>query len=213
VPSGSQELLSSRWEFSDDQKTQTVLDCHLIIPLSSTMPRDNSGCYFLDCTAYGDRPISRITRVTYERSQTSTCLYPHQYPSISNMISRVDGPRDDWFHWPGYELHLQDFVWLAQMQTARRLLDRTRPSIPNRDPVLDRLLEEGTFHRNGDTDAPNSFEEFAMGHASAMANHLLMHIESLEAEVCVPPFGVGSKTDSMLPSAQSCQVRLRGVVS
>jgi hypothetical protein len=51
---------------------------------------------------------------------------------------------------------------------------------------LDRLLEDGTFDQNGDTDAPNSFKEFAMGHASAMANHLLMRIESLEAEVCVP---------------------------
>jgi hypothetical protein len=71
------------------------------------------------------------------------------------------------------------------MQTARRLLDRTRRSIPNCDPVLDRLLEDGTFDRNGDVDAPNSFEEFAMGHSSAMANHLLMRIESLEAEVCV----------------------------
>jgi hypothetical protein len=77
------------------------------------------------------------------------------------------------------------------MQTAHRLLDRTQQSIPNRDPVLDRLLEDGTFDRNGDTDAPNSFEEFAMGHSSAMANHLLMHIESLEAEVCVPCFKMG----------------------
>jgi hypothetical protein len=51
---------------------------------------------------------------------------------------------------------------------------------------LDRLLEDGTFDHNGDTDAPNSFEEFAMGHSSAMANHLLMRIESLEAEVHVP---------------------------
>jgi hypothetical protein len=51
--------------------------------------------------------------------------------------------------------------------------------------VLDRLLEDGTFDRNSDIDAPNSFEEFAMGHASAMANRLLMRIESLEAEVCV----------------------------
>jgi hypothetical protein len=71
------------------------------------------------------------------------------------------------------------------MQTTRRLWDRTRRLIPNRDPVLDRLLEEGTFDRNGDTDAPNSFEEFAMGHLSAMANRLLMRIESLEAEVGV----------------------------
>jgi hypothetical protein len=47
-------------------------------------------------------------------------------------------------------------------------------------------LEEGTFDRNGDVDAPNSFEEFAMGHSSAMANRLLMRIESLEAEVRVP---------------------------
>jgi hypothetical protein len=71
------------------------------------------------------------------------------------------------------------------MQTARCLYDRTRWSIPNRDPVLDCLLEDSTFDRIGDTDAPNSFEEMAMGHSSAMANRLLMCIESLETEVCV----------------------------
>jgi hypothetical protein len=149
------------------------------------MPQDNSGHYFLDCTQYGECPISRMTRVRCDRSRTSTRLYPRPYPSLSQIISRVDGPGDDWFHWPGYELHLRDFVWLARMQTARCLLDRTRQSVPNRDPVLDRLLEDGTFDRNGDTDTPNSYE-FAMGHASAMANRLLMRIESLEAEVHVP---------------------------
>jgi hypothetical protein len=185
VPGGSREFLSNRWEFLEDHKTRSVPGYHLTLPLSSNMPQDNSGCYFLDCTAYGHRSISRMTRVTYARSRTSTRLYPHPYPSVSNLISRVDGPGDDWFHYPGYELHLRDFVWLTRMQTARRLLDRTRRSIPNRDPVLDRLLEEGTFDRNGETDAPNQFEEFAMGHSSAMANRLLMCIESLEVEVRV----------------------------
>jgi hypothetical protein len=71
------------------------------------------------------------------------------------------------------------------MQTARRLQDRTQRLIPNRNPILDWLLEEGTFDCNGNTDTPNSFEEFAMGHSSAMANRLLMCIESLEAEVCI----------------------------
>jgi hypothetical protein len=66
-----------------------------------------------------------------------------------------------------------------------RLQDHTRQPIPNRDPVLDCLLEEGTIDRNGDIDTPNSFEEFAMGHLSAMVNHLLMRIESLEVEVRV----------------------------
>jgi hypothetical protein len=177
------------------------------------MPQDNSGRYFLDCTAYGDRPISRMTRVRYGRSRTSTRLYPQPYPSVSTIISRVDASGDDWFHWPGYELHLRDFVWLARMQTARRLLDRTRRSIPHRDPVLDRLLEEGTFDRNADTDTPNQFEEFAMGHASAMANRLLMRIESLEAEVRAFDFSVGPLADDMLPLARSCEGWLRGAVS
>jgi hypothetical protein len=66
---------------------------------------------------------------------------------------------------------------------------------------LDRLLEDSTFDRNGDTDAPNSFEEFAMGHLSAMANRLLMRIESLEAEVCIPCLEMGPKTDDLLLSA------------
>jgi hypothetical protein len=60
-------------------------------------------------------------------------------------------------------------------------------SIPIRDPVLDRLLEDGTFDRDGEINTPNSVEEFAMGHMSAMANRLLMRIESLEAEVCILP--------------------------
>jgi hypothetical protein len=149
------------------------------------MPQDNSGRYFIDCTPYGERPISRMTRVSYKQSRTSTHLYPCPYPSISNIISRVDGSGNDWFHWPDYKLHLCDFVWLAQMQTARRLYDRTRRSLPNHNPVLDQLLKDGTCDRNGDTDAPISFEEMTMGHLSAMANHLLMRIESLEAEVRV----------------------------
>jgi hypothetical protein len=156
VPGGSRMSLSNRWEFLDDHKTRRVLYCYLILPLSFIMPQDNSGRYFLDCTQYGERPISRMTRVSYDRSRTSTRLYPCPYPSVSSIITRVDESGDDWFHWPGYELHLRDFVWLARMHTARRLLDCTWRSIPNRDPVLDRLLKEGTFDRNGDFDAPNS---------------------------------------------------------
>jgi hypothetical protein len=78
------------------------------------------------------------------------------------------------------------------MQTAHRLLNHTRRSIPNPDPVLDRLLEDGNFDRNGDTDTPHLSEEFAMGHLSAMANHLLMHIKSLAVEVRVSLFRNGS---------------------
>jgi hypothetical protein len=193
--------LSSRWEFLDDHKTRRVLNHYLIFPSSFIMPQDNSGRYFLNCTAYGNRSISRMTCVTYEQSRTSTRLYPRPYPSISNLISCVDGPGDDWFHYPGYELHLRDFVWLARMQTARHLFDRTCRSIPNRDPVLDRLLEEGTFDRNSETDAPNQFEEFAMGHSSAMANRLLMRIESLEAEVRVACLEMGPSIDDMPLSA------------
>jgi hypothetical protein len=152
------------------------------------MPRDNAGRYFLDCVPYGDRAISRMTRTTYFQSRNSTRLHSRPYPSPNNIISRVDESGNDWFHWPGYELHQRDFIWLARMQTARRLLDRRERLMPRRDPVLDRLLEEGTFDRNGDPDTPNSFEEFAMGHSSAMANRLLMRIESLEAEVCISRF-------------------------
>jgi hypothetical protein len=123
---GLRNSLNLRWEILEDHKTRRVFDCHPILQLPSDMPQDNSGRYFLDCTAYGDCPISRMTRVQYAQSQTSTCLYPHPYPSTSNIISRVDGSGDDWFHWPGYELHLRNFVWLARMQTARHLLDCTR---------------------------------------------------------------------------------------
>jgi hypothetical protein len=138
-----------------------------------------------------------MTCATYERSCTSTRLYPRPYPSIRSSISRVDGPGNDWFNWPGYELHLRDVVWLARMQTACHLLDRTCRSISNRDPVLDQLLEDGTFDCNGYIDTPNLFEEFAMGHSSVMANRLLMRIESLEAEVRVSCLDIIFLTDGM----------------
>jgi hypothetical protein len=151
-----------------------------------------------------------MTWNTYDCSLTSNRLYPRPYPSPSNIISCVDGPSNNWFHWPGYELHLWDFVWLVQMQTARRLLDCTEQLIPNCVPILDHLLEEGTFNRGGDIDTPNSLEEFAMGHLSAMTNHLLMQIESLGAEVRVPCFEAVPMTDGILFLAQSCSSRLWG---
>jgi hypothetical protein len=185
LPGGSQALLSSQWEFGMTIKRQHICSHFLIPNLSSSMPQDKFSRYFINSTLYGKCPISRMTRVMPKRSRTSTCLYPRPYPSISSIISNMDEPGNDWFHWPRYELHLQDFVWLAHMQTARRLHDRNQRSIPNCNPVLDRLLEDGTFDCNGDTNTPSPFEEFAMGHLSAMANHLLMWIESLKVEVHV----------------------------
>jgi hypothetical protein len=169
----------------DDHKTRRVSGGRLPSPPSSIMPKDHSGRYFLDHPYFGERTVSRMTRNTYDRSRTSNRLHSRPYPSPSAIITRVDEPGNDWFHWPGQELHLRDFVWLARMQTARRLRDRMERTILHRDPVLDRLLEEGTFDRNGEIDTPNSYEELAMGHSSAMANRLLMRIESLEAEVSV----------------------------
>ena len=50
---------------------------------------------------------------------------------------------------------------------------------PDRDRVLERLMEEGTFDRR-DPDMPDAREELAMAHSSAMVQRLLMRIERVE---------------------------------
>ena len=67
------------------------------------------------------------------------------------------------------------------MQTARRMQQRVE-RFPDRDRVLERLMEEGTFDRR-DPDVPDVREELAMAHSSAMAQCLLMRVEKLEKQV------------------------------
>jgi hypothetical protein len=97
------------------------------------------------------------------------------------MMIRSDTDGHDWFQDTGEDLHLSDFIFLARMQTARRLSQRVS-RFPHRDLVLERLLVEGTFDRVWDNPL-HAGEAFAMNHASAMVNRLLMRVEKLEDDV------------------------------
>ena len=80
-------------------------------------------------------------------------------------MERVDGSGNAWYHEVAPDLHLRDFVWHARMQTGRRLEDR-KSRFPDRDRVLERLLEEGIYDRE-EPNTPDAREEFTMAHASA----------------------------------------------
>ena len=96
-------------------------------------------------------------------------------------MDQVDSPSYNWYHDEGQDLHQCDFLFLARMQTAHRMQQRVE-RFPDRDRVLERLMEEGTFdHCN--PDMPDTREELAMAHSSAMVQRLLMHIERVEREV------------------------------
>ena len=71
-------------------------------------------------------------------------MYACPYATANSLIQRVDQQGEDWYHNKANDLHLQDFIWFTQMQTARQMRDRgTR--VRNIDWVLDWLLVEGIF--------------------------------------------------------------------
>ena len=92
-------------------------------------------------------------------------------------MEQVDSPSYDWYHDEGQDLHQRDFIFLARMQTACRMQQRVE-QFPDRDRVLEPLMEEGTFDRR-DPAVPDVREELAMAHSSAMAQRLLMRVEKL----------------------------------
>ena len=81
----------------------------------------------------------------------------------------------------GADLHPQDFVFQAQIQTVR-CMSQHALCFPSWDRVLEWLMEEGTFDREAPELRSHS-EQYAMGHALVMVNCLLMHIEMLESQV------------------------------
>ena len=148
------------------------------------MPIDNSGKYWVR-GGFQERVISRMSRTTYSRARNSTRLYPRPYPSFEQLVSRMDSNADEsWFQDAGDELHMSDFVLQTRIQTARRMSQRAA-RFPGRDLVLERLMTEGTFDRR-DPNVPHTAEAFAMQHASAMVNRVLMRVEHLESEVSTP---------------------------
>ena len=78
------------------------------------------------------------------------------------MMDQVDSPSYNWYHDKGQDLHQCDFLFLARMQMACRMQQRAE-RFPDRDRVLEHLMEEGTFDRH-DPDVPDAREELAMAH-------------------------------------------------
>src|ERR1700743_2921002 len=109
------------------------------------MPRDNLNRYCMP-GGYGQCTITRMSRMAYSRSANSTAMYTRPYATADSLIQRVDGKGEDWYHDEANDLHLWDFIWFTQMQTARQMRDRGM-RVRNIDRVLDRLLVEGIFDR------------------------------------------------------------------
>ena len=110
----------------------------------------------------------------YARLANSMAMYACPYATANSLIQRVDQQGEDWYHNKANDLHLHNFIWFAQMQTARRMQDRgTR--VRNIDQVLDQLLVEGIFDRE-DPNMRSAAKEMSMAHSAAM----VQRIESLE---------------------------------
>ena len=146
------------------------------------MPSNNLNCYYVP-GGYGQCTITHMSRMAYSCSANSMAMYAHPYTMADSLIQRVDQQGEDWYHDEANDLHLCDFIWFAQMQTAQRMRNRgTR--VRNIDQVLDQLLVEGVF----DQEEPNmrsTAEEMCMAHSAAMVQRFLMRIESLEHRVCL----------------------------
>ena len=141
------------------------------------MPCDERNRYFVH-GSFQQRTISRMSRANHPRSRLSTRYHPTPYRSPSLMMDQVDSPSYDWYRDKGQDFHQCDFIFLARMQTAHHIQQQAE-RFPDRDQVLERLMEEGTFDRC-DPDVPDAREELAMAHSSAMVQCLFMHVERIE---------------------------------
>ena len=122
-----------------------------------------------------------MSRANHPRSRLSTRYAPELYCSANQLMDQMDHAAYNWYGDVGQDLHQRDFIFLARMQTARRLEQHVSRFL-DQDKVLERLLEEGMFdHR--DPDMSDAREELAMAHSSAMVQHLLMRVEKLEGRV------------------------------
>jgi hypothetical protein len=113
----------------------------------------------------------------------------------------MDADGKSWYQHAGEDLYLHDLLFQARIQTARRASQRVR-RFPLRDRVLDRLIEEGTFDRRGVT-TPNTSEEVAMQHSSAMVQRLLMRVEHLESAVCLSCSRLSLEAESVCQMEQA----------
>ena len=82
-----------------------------------SMPRDSLNRYYVP-GGYGQRTITHMSRMAYSCSANGTAMYARPYATADSLIQRVDQQGEDWYHDEANDLHLCDFIWFAQMQTA-----------------------------------------------------------------------------------------------
>ena len=131
------------------------------------------------------RTITRASRIDYPRARLTTRFAPSPYPTMRQVAARIDveAPYDPWYNHLGDDLFYRDFIFQTRLQSARRMAQRM-DRFPGRDRVLDRLMVEGTFDRE-EAGIRNDAEEYAIHHATAMCQRLLVRIEDLENSVSV----------------------------
>ena len=134
-------------------------------------------------SGYSQCTITCMSCMAYAHLANGTAMYAHPYATADSLIQRVDQQGEDWYHDEANDLHLRDFIWFAQMQTALRMQDQGM-RVRNIDQVLDRLLVEGIFDRQ-EPNMRSAAEEMSMAHSAAIVQRLLMRIESLEHWVCL----------------------------
>ena len=145
------------------------------------MPRDEHNHYYVH-GHFQTWTISHMSCAVHPRSCLSTGYAPEPYRLSNQLMDQMDHAAYNWYHDVCQDLRQRDFIFMARMQTAR-CMEQHVSRFRDRDRVLKRLLEEGTFDR-WDPDMSNVCEELAMAHSSAMVQHLLMRIKKLEQKVC-----------------------------
>jgi hypothetical protein len=128
--------------------------------------------------------ISCMLCSSHSRARNSPCFDPHPYLTINDIAAHIDlnGPNDPWYSHIREDLHFQDFLYQAQMQTAW-CLTQCVTLFPSRNRVSECLLVDGTLDHD-DPHSMNTAEEFAMQHVSVVGLCLLARIEMLESWVC-----------------------------
>ena len=95
------------------------------------MPRDNLNRYYVP-GGYGQRTITRMSRMAYARSANSTAMYARPYATADSLIQRVDGdlPPFATASNPG-PAHSAS----PPLQRSSDLHDRATASVPDRFPT------------------------------------------------------------------------------
>ena len=134
------------------------------------------------------RTITRVSQSSYPRACLTTRFAPTPYPTMRQVAARIDAdtPNDPWYNQLGDDLFYRDFIFQTHLQSARWMAQRM-DQFPGRDCILERLMLEGTFDRE-ESGLHSDAEEYALHHATAMCQRLLVRIEDLEGLVSIWSF-------------------------